>query len=82
MRHYQRVVVALSETIRLMAEIDGVIKRHGGWPGAFAKGAVSSTEGTAIVETPAMGYGEEAAEEKPVYGGMLANNRGKQRPKG
>ena len=33
--HYQRIVVALSETIRLMAEIDEVIDRHGGWPGAF-----------------------------------------------
>jgi predicted helicase len=33
--HYQRVVVALTETIRLMAEIDRVIDDHGGWPGAF-----------------------------------------------
>jgi hypothetical protein len=33
--HYQRVVVALNETIRLMAEIDKVIETHGGWPGAF-----------------------------------------------
>lgn len=34
-RSYQRVVVALNETIRLMAEIDDVIEAHGGWPGAF-----------------------------------------------
>jgi hypothetical protein len=34
--HYQKIVVALSETIRLMAEIDVVIHQHGGWPGAFA----------------------------------------------
>jgi predicted helicase len=33
--HYQMVVGALSETIRLMAEIDKVIDEHGGWPGAF-----------------------------------------------
>jgi predicted helicase len=33
--HYQRAVVALKETIRLMAEIDRVIEAHGGWPGAF-----------------------------------------------
>lgn len=33
--HYQRVVVALKETIRLMAEIDKVIEAHGGWPAAF-----------------------------------------------
>lgn len=34
--HYQKIVVALSETIRLMREIDAVIEQHGGWPGAFA----------------------------------------------
>jgi hypothetical protein len=34
--HYHRIVVALSETIRLMKEIDEVIEKHGGWPGAFA----------------------------------------------
>lgn len=33
--HYRMIVVALSETIRLMAEIDKVIEQHGGWPGAF-----------------------------------------------
>ena len=33
--HYQKIVVALAETIRLMAEIDEVIGKHGGWPGAF-----------------------------------------------
>ena len=30
--HYQRVVVALNETIRIMGEIDEVIEEHGGWP--------------------------------------------------
>jgi hypothetical protein len=34
--HYHKIVIALSETIRLMAEIDKVIERHGGWPGAFS----------------------------------------------
>jgi predicted helicase len=33
--HYQRIVVALAETVRLMKEIDDVIEVHGGWPGAF-----------------------------------------------
>jgi hypothetical protein len=28
-------VVAISETIRLMGDIDKVIEQHGGWPGAF-----------------------------------------------
>jgi predicted helicase len=36
--HYHRIVVALYETIRLMGEIDRVIKEHGGWPGAFVTG--------------------------------------------
>jgi hypothetical protein len=30
--HYQKIVVALSETSRLMAEIGQVIAKHGGWP--------------------------------------------------
>jgi len=34
--HYQKIVIALAETIRLMAEIDQVIDAHGGWPDAFA----------------------------------------------
>jgi Type ISP C-terminal specificity domain len=33
--HYQKIVVALNETIRLMQEIDDVIEEHGSWPGAF-----------------------------------------------
>jgi predicted helicase len=32
LHHYQKVVVALTETIRLMAEIDAAIDAHGGWP--------------------------------------------------
>jgi predicted helicase len=35
--HYQKIVVALSETIRIMSEIDKVIDAHGGWPGAFSE---------------------------------------------
>jgi len=33
--HYQKIVVALGESVRLMDEIDKVIDLHGGWPGAF-----------------------------------------------
>jgi hypothetical protein len=33
--HYRRMVTALTETRRIMAEIDNVIETHGGWPGAF-----------------------------------------------
>ena len=37
--HYQKIVVALNETIRTMAEIDEVIEAHRGWPAAFQTGA-------------------------------------------
>ena len=33
--NYRKIVSALSETIRLMREIDEVIDKHGGWPHAF-----------------------------------------------
>ena len=33
--HYQKIVVALNETIQIMAEIDDVIEVHRGWPDAF-----------------------------------------------
>jgi hypothetical protein len=33
--HYRRVIVALTETRRVMAEIDRAIEEHGGWPEAF-----------------------------------------------
>jgi predicted helicase len=36
--HYQKIVIALSNTIRVMQDVDEVIERHGGWPGAFASG--------------------------------------------
>jgi predicted helicase len=31
-KHYQRIVAALAETITLMEQIDEVIEEHGGWP--------------------------------------------------
>jgi hypothetical protein len=34
--HYQNIVISISETIRLMAEIDVIIEKYGGWPAAFA----------------------------------------------
>jgi predicted helicase len=39
--HYQKIIVALAETTRLMNEIDEVIEQHGGWPGAFVTGQAS-----------------------------------------
>ena len=41
--HYQKIVVALNETIRIMGEIDEVIAEHGGWPDAFQTEAESDT---------------------------------------
>ena len=32
LHHYQGIVAALGDTIRIMAEIDQVIEIHGGWP--------------------------------------------------
>ena len=32
LHHYQKIIVALAETIRLMAAIDAAIHAHGGWP--------------------------------------------------
>ncbi len=32
LHHYQRVLVALAETIRLVGEVDAAIDAHGGWP--------------------------------------------------
>ena len=40
---FEKTVAALSETIRIMAEIDKVIESHGGWPGAFVVGRGKST---------------------------------------
>ena len=40
--HYQKIVVALSETIHTMAEIDEVIEAHGGWPDAFQTGEAAN----------------------------------------
>jgi predicted helicase len=33
--HYHKIVISLTETLRLMSEIDQVIESQGGWPGAF-----------------------------------------------
>jgi len=35
LHRYQKITVALAETIRIMGEIDTAIEAHGGWPEAF-----------------------------------------------
>lgn len=52
-RHYHRIVVALSETIRLMADIDRVIDQHGGWPRAFVSTSAESNAELATLEVVA-----------------------------
>lgn len=43
--HYQDIIVALNETIRLMAEIDRIIEEHGGWP---LVGSQDGNEGSGV----------------------------------
>ncbi|MGH7848105.1 MAG: type ISP restriction/modification enzyme, partial [Candidatus Binatia bacterium] len=50
--HYQKIVVALNETIRLMKEIDEVIEKHGGWPGAFQPGETKDVASKVIPFRP------------------------------
>ena len=57
--HYQKIVVSLSETIRLMKKIDQVIEQHGGWPGAFQASAYPKEEAMPLLK---------AAEPKGEYG--------------
>ena len=66
--HYQKIVVALSETIRLMAAIDVVIEAHGGWPDAFEAGseADAASEGTAQVVPFRLPTVEPAPEDRYV----------------
>ena len=57
--HYQKIVVAVSETITIMAAIDGVIDHFGGWPEAF-QGKRESAEKAADlakVAEPRLTYG-------------------------
>ena len=56
--HYQKIVVALNETIRVMAEIDEVIEAHGGWPAAFQTGSEPAEEKPALLKV---------AESSPPY---------------
>ena len=47
--HYRKIVVALNETVRTMAQIDEVIEFHGGGPDAFQIEPEAAPEGTAKV---------------------------------
>jgi len=53
--HYQKIVVALNETMRIMKEIDEVIEAHGGWPGAF-QASDQNTDATATAGAKALPF--------------------------
>lgn len=36
-QHYQKMIIALNETLRVMSKIDDTIDERGGWPGAFRR---------------------------------------------
>ena len=65
--HYQKIVVALAETIRLMKEIDEVIEKHGGWPEAFQSDAnAPRAEVVEIRKRAAYKKAEPGAQELPL----------------
>ncbi|MBW1660047.1 MAG: hypothetical protein JRJ48_06085 [Deltaproteobacteria bacterium] len=63
--HYQKIIVAIKETIRIMTEIDEVIEQHGGWPGAFATTATDGKTATCPEDEPEV---KKAAEGRTDYG--------------
>lgn len=67
--HYHRLIVALSETLGLMSEIDRVIDQHGGWPEAFATVNDSEPETGAVVALPLVPAAARKAA-GPGLGGM------------
>jgi predicted helicase len=51
--HYHKIVVAITETIKVMQEIDELIDAHGGWPGAFRSTATAPAAAARVVEITA-----------------------------
>lgn len=73
--HYQKIIVALNETIRLVKEIDEAIEKHGGWPKAFQTGDAKVHTADALSDniipfnkiTPKINQGYKAPE-PPLFG--------------
>ena len=65
--HYQKIVVALNETIRIMTEIDEVIEAHGGWPDAFQTASGSAEDRPALLRV--------AEPSRPYDGGKVGKKR-------
>ena len=65
--HYHKIVVALSETIRLMKDIDVVIEKHGGWPGAFVTASTgASAPSVSPAKAPRPDLGLRTEDELPL----------------
>ena len=65
---YQKIVVALNETICIMAEIDEVIEARGCWLGAFHAASRPSEKRPALLrvaEAPPYDVGNGAKEDNP-----------------
>ena len=62
--HYKKILIAISETIRSMSEIDVLIETHGGWPNAFVKRS-TDTESSSIEQDLDL---PKAAEDPAEYG--------------
>jgi hypothetical protein len=61
LRHYEKIIVALSETIHIMGETDKVIDEHGGWPGAFLTEPNAQTNASPLRPSPGQeGKGDES----------------------
>jgi hypothetical protein len=82
--HYHMIVIALSETIHLMAEIDEVIDQHGGWPGAFqsatASGAFAPPEPAPPKRAPSKPAKRQATPSDAFIPGELFGVEGELKP--
>ena len=61
--YYQKIVVAITGTIRIRAEIDEVIDANGGWPSAFRQ----ATSARSYDSTADPQIFRKAAEDKAAY---------------
>lgn len=50
--HFQKIVAALGQTIQLMAGVDEIIEKHGGWPGAFKAGEAKAATPSVVPFRP------------------------------
>ncbi|MYD97495.1 MAG: hypothetical protein F4X98_08930 [Gammaproteobacteria bacterium] len=69
--HYQKIIVALNETIRTMAEIDDAIEDYGGWPNAFKAMAAEERPVALMAAEPSPSYVVDAKNPRPTYARSL-----------